>query len=539
MERFQGRTRTRLSAVALTRRPTKRRSAPRPKKSTADKEAAKERNAIRREKLQAALDEARDDLWEKAQALSAELGDHTADWYYGAIIQRGCKPKKRRKLSTWRAFVSKKLKEKNSDLETGERLKIGETSAELSKEWAEMSHEEKEEAVRQYIMDYEEDLDDDTTPVKNVALSSFHDARATVEHIRNESKALYSRTGIHILFFAVRSRLDQYNKPYVFCTGNEFDKFFTAAFNSNLVDTAVRLEAFMISGVHTITTNYSDGIVEYKKSLVKLIHQALEKAAGCHVPRIYYDNFDSKITIPYRVVVKGWPLDKFCSPANIGSKNDLIKLTTALTNGDTFFEKLGDDEYEEFCEAHQAAVAAAAKAVEDEEDEAEAGDEATNAAEPVATSAPQDATMSGADAAVTNSAQTDSSEIQVAAGNEPAPSASLPSSESPPLPSPESLPSAPTIPQGTATALSEVSGNAPSTSRRRPATSEPSTDTRTNKRPKRGEFVMWAPPQAASVTDSSGNPVAVRTSKRQERSDKGGKHKKRGKGKENAPAAAS
>jgi hypothetical protein len=67
-----------------------------------------------------------------------------------------------------------------------------------------------------------------------------------------------------------------------------------------------------------------------------------------NVPRMYYQNFDENVTAKYGVIIKGWPLAKFCSPSDVGSRNKLKILLQAWQSSMTHFELLSNDELEEW-----------------------------------------------------------------------------------------------------------------------------------------------------------------------------------------------
>jgi hypothetical protein len=56
-------------------------------------------------------------------------------------------------------------------------------------------------------------------------------------------------------------------------------------------------------------------------------------AAGVPVPRMYYTNFDRSITDKYHIIIEGWPLEKFCSPSEIVSRNEVSVLMASFESG--------------------------------------------------------------------------------------------------------------------------------------------------------------------------------------------------------------
>ena len=73
-------------------------------------------------------------------------------------------------------------------------------------------------------------------------------------------------------------------------------------------------------------------------------------AAGMPIPRMYYTNFDHAITEKYHVILEGWPLEKFCSPSEIASRNEVSVLMASFESGATRFRKLSPTEFEKWSE---------------------------------------------------------------------------------------------------------------------------------------------------------------------------------------------
>src|SRR5215471_8543480 len=63
---------------------------------------------------------------------------------------------------------------------------------------------------------------------------------------------------------------------------------------------------------------------------------------------MFYANFDDHITDKLGVIVENWPLDKFCSPSDIGSQTEMTILIQALKSGTTRFRKLTTAELEDW-----------------------------------------------------------------------------------------------------------------------------------------------------------------------------------------------
>lgn len=63
---------------------------------------------------------------------------------------------------------------------------------------------------------------------------------------------------------------------------------------------------------------------------------------------MYYQNFDTKITEKYGIIIKGWPLGQFCCPSDVKSRVELEVLFNAWKSGTAHFYKLSQQEYDEW-----------------------------------------------------------------------------------------------------------------------------------------------------------------------------------------------
>lgn len=61
-----------------------------------------------------------------------------------------------------------------------------------------------------------------------------------------------------------------------------------------------------------------------------------------------YQNFDDSITAKLGVVIEGWPLNKFCSPSDVKSRNEVSVLFNAWSSGTARFRRLTTEEWREW-----------------------------------------------------------------------------------------------------------------------------------------------------------------------------------------------
>lgn len=63
---------------------------------------------------------------------------------------------------------------------------------------------------------------------------------------------------------------------------------------------------------------------------------------------MYYVNFEDHITVPYRVVLEGWPVDDFKSPSAFKCLNTVTVIYNCFQSGAAKFRRLSDVEYDKW-----------------------------------------------------------------------------------------------------------------------------------------------------------------------------------------------
>ncbi|KAF6741186.1 hypothetical protein DFP72DRAFT_862869 [Ephemerocybe angulata] len=309
-------------------------------------------------------------------------------------------------MTRWRAFLSKSVRAINDERRANDEptVKVPEVSAQLAAQWAQMSDEQKAE-LDPYIKEFEDQRQVATRKVSNVDIAAFHDVRAFAAKWQAEADDLHARTGVQM--------------------NHDVENFFLSVYRTDLATLGLRLESFMLSGATGLALNYVQGISALKSEIARLIHSKLCDCVGRLVSKMCYTNFHERITVPLRVIVQGWPLKKFASPSDIGSKSDLELLRHAWTNDTAKFVKLDDAEYDELC----AQMSKRPVAMDDDESEPE--DQPDHASGP--TSTPSAVAISAADAVQAPVAGSPSPSTPPAVAT-PIPAAPVPSAASAPAP---------------------------------------------------------------------------------------------------------
>ncbi|KAG1797154.1 hypothetical protein EV424DRAFT_1333583, partial [Suillus variegatus] len=267
--------------------------------------------------------------------LYEKFGKHSVEYYYQEIMQKSCLVTQKRSVNRWNAFLSGKLKKHNEEREKQglSKEKVDVIVAEVSAQWKCMNKEECSDATDNLMQSLGDQREMKDLALHNVPLNAFQDGRKTLDSIDRELSALNARTGMEILLFAVRSDVEHFNQPHIFQTSHA-SAFFDACLGTSVGNIALHLEGFSIAGVQE------------------------ETAAPVKISRMYYVNFDDNITSKHHIVLKNWPLSKFCCPGDISSLNELKVLFYAFDTGATSFQKLTDAEYDQWSnECFQAALA--------------------------------------------------------------------------------------------------------------------------------------------------------------------------------------
>jgi hypothetical protein len=92
-------------------------------------------------------------------------------------------------------------------------------------------------------------------------------------------KRLTMRTGDEYLLIATRGNNKVFHKPYFFASSDRVTEFFSNAYKEDLVDTATRMDAFMVSGVEGLARTQVQVLMQRKKDIRNLIFRKLRKLA--------------------------------------------------------------------------------------------------------------------------------------------------------------------------------------------------------------------------------------------------------------------
>lgn len=130
-----------------------------------------------------------------------------------------------------------------------------------------MSKEERKVVTAGLVEQLEERRETKAVARHNNSISAFHDVRVTLDSVKTEVSdsininstiltlstlqlaMLNERTGIDAMLFAVRSDPSQFNAPYSYATSERIANFVNISTKTPIMDYAVRLEGYCLSGI--------------------------------------------------------------------------------------------------------------------------------------------------------------------------------------------------------------------------------------------------------------------------------------------------
>ncbi|KAJ7599685.1 hypothetical protein C8J56DRAFT_767326 [Mycena floridula] len=295
---------------------------PRAKETPEKKKERCERRLQHKTRYAVALEDARQATYDAAVSLHQQFGKHSIQYYHAEILQQSKLQTQKKKLAEWNAFVSLMVKQHNDALPIGiPRRKASDIMPEISAAWKALTTEEKSAATAGTMTELTERREMRDLSERNVLLSSFHDTRATLSNLSEELNRLYTRTGTETLLISCRSNEDQYNRPFVHTTSERVDEFLQLSLKQTPAQVGVKMEAYFISGINA-------AIIPSIKKMV-------------------YVNFEDTITFRHGVVIKNWPISRFCNPSNC-TRNELQLLWSSWSSGTTYFYQLSPEERAEW-----------------------------------------------------------------------------------------------------------------------------------------------------------------------------------------------
>ncbi|KAF9789649.1 hypothetical protein BJ322DRAFT_991516, partial [Thelephora terrestris] len=295
-----------------------------------------------------ALREAQGKIQALAQGLKERFGKYSVDHYYNELVHRAHKSRSTRGVSRWNAFQKLELRPDLSSEENPGVVNLTAVTKEISARWQSLSKEDRIRVTAGCVEEIKEEREAKSLGTHNVPLRAFYDARGTLQSVEKELSQLHARTGFEFFLIASRSKTTDFMKPFIYYSSDVVKGFIADSFGRSIDDFAVQMEAYVITGLKGVAMNSKNRILEIKKKTTSLILEQLRTVTGARITRMEYDRFDDLITEKYDVVVKNWPLKKFCNPSGVTSSIELNTLYNSWKSGATRFQRLTGEEMKEW-----------------------------------------------------------------------------------------------------------------------------------------------------------------------------------------------
>ncbi|KAI1782535.1 hypothetical protein LXA43DRAFT_905533 [Ganoderma leucocontextum] len=322
------RLRTKAKNVAQTqvRNPYRRRK----KAIKLTQEERRAKQAVRDAKkisLTTALMEARKSVMDLAANLAQQFPGHDKEYYHKLIMQMPA-TKSKRVISEWCAFLSIQMEKHNEGMPIqSDILSHGGILQEISGAWAALSREEKHAVTADKVKELEERRENRLQAVHNTNISACHDARVTLKNVKTELENLHQRTGTTTLLVATRGSVEAFGDPVIHYSDPRVQQFMESTMGATLEDTALRMEAYCVSGVQEDTAR---------------------RAKRGEIKRMNYLNFSDAITGKCGIVAENWAT-RFENPSGLSCLEVEIALR-AWESGTTRFRALTDEEWRAWLE---------------------------------------------------------------------------------------------------------------------------------------------------------------------------------------------
>ncbi|KAJ8082795.1 hypothetical protein PM082_008651 [Marasmius tenuissimus] len=338
--------------------PRKRRPRPKP---TPIPQALK---IIRRQKAQATRKAINDIVakWEQdtrklAEQLAGKYG-RKVRYFLDLLFQGGVRlTKQQQHTNDFNAFKCVKAHDLRNE---GITKTLMEITKEYKPEYLKMSKPDRVNMVKRY-----HDLKESERKGRNpTAKARAHDVTISIDAIVRILEALSLRVGIDAFLCVVRNRTEDFMEPQWYFSNPAIEKYLaliTRSSSFNAREVGLKFQSFSIAGcdVMKLFTTDKERVAALSSEIVDLVKERLDTAAGCVVPRMFYQGFAQQITWHHGVVAANWPVPNFENPSK--ATKDIRQLT-AIRNAirdDTnhpIFHKMSECEWAEWKDSYRQGV---------------------------------------------------------------------------------------------------------------------------------------------------------------------------------------
>ncbi|KAJ8092021.1 hypothetical protein AAF712_009492 [Marasmius tenuissimus] len=176
------------------------------------------------------------------------------------------------------------------------------------------------------------------------------DAAASLSQVAGILQGMKTRVGTEAVVLVVKNRPEDFMLPKWIVTDKRLMEYLQILVRGwNPVFIGQKVEAFAVAGcdIARVCKNQKEHAELLKKSITRLVQDALDEACSGTNVAMQYERFDTSITARYGVVIEGWPSELPFQKAGAfhGDVNKLIQVNEAWKSGAARFRKLTAEEF--------------------------------------------------------------------------------------------------------------------------------------------------------------------------------------------------
>ncbi|KAI0076560.1 hypothetical protein K474DRAFT_1708026 [Panus rudis PR-1116 ss-1] len=199
--------------------------------------------------------------------------------------------------------------------------------------------------------------DDTDTTLPHPAQVASEDHSQTSPSVPNiwknmQLSNMYQRTGAKVCLIVVRGDSTAIHKPFLYYTSERVVNSFNLVVKQSLEKVAIHMEGYCLSGLHGITKNYTQQVIDLKSRVVDIIRQKLLEATNNRCKRMNYASFED-ISYEFGLAIDGWPLPAFCKPSSVTSRIEVQTLLSCWESNATKFRALSKPEHEAYKRSYE------------------------------------------------------------------------------------------------------------------------------------------------------------------------------------------
>ncbi|KAG8921810.1 hypothetical protein FRC02_012343 [Tulasnella sp. 418] len=252
-----------------------------------------------------------------------------------------------RKVSLYNAWLKGRMAEVNNERSDNgeEKLTLPDFKKMYGSEYEEIKDDE--EKCQAYLNGLEKTREENTTSARKYHQAAQLDINSTMNDMFGLAQQLEQRTGYLVSIFSHKGSVESNAMPQCHIP-QAMENFLDTVIKKDVAAFLLNMEAWAMQGPEAVAKTSRVIHAEMRKTVVALLKNSLEKAAGRSPIRMYYANFLQQVVIPNCVDIVGWPLKKMIDPSRMTTHDlQLVHQGLASQPPTIYFKKLTQTELQD------------------------------------------------------------------------------------------------------------------------------------------------------------------------------------------------